>query len=206
MCSMAYRAPQSLTEKVLLNFLGKILSEWPEWMAQTFAALQKAVADAAKQVPATVETDEPQLGKVQKQLERLVDALASGSQQSQAIMTRVKQMELESETLQKSIADARKLLTQSIDLPDEAWLRSQMQDLAEVLRGEPGRAAFLLRAIIGKVTINAVIGPHSRAVRLAQQQHRRPDFGHEYAGRRVNTAVPDAAGRSTRSANPRAST
>ena len=159
LCSMTYRAPQSLTEKVLLDFLCKILSDWPEWMAQTFAALQKTVADAAKQVPATVVTDERHLAKVQKQLERLVDALASGSQQSQAIMTRVRQLESESGTLQKRIANARKLLTQSIDLPDEARLRSQMQNLNEVLSGEPGQAALLLLAIIGKITINAVVVP-----------------------------------------------
>lgn len=159
LCKMVYRAPKSLTENVLLNFLGKMLSEWPEWMQQTYATLQETLRNAAQQVPANVDADERQLAKVQKQLDRLVDALAEGSQQSQSIVSRVKQLESESETLQQRIAAARKLLSQPIELPDEKWMRSQIQNLTEMLRAEPGPAALLLREIIGKITIHEIIPP-----------------------------------------------
>lgn len=60
-----------------------MFSDWPEWMQQTHATLQKSLTDAAQQVPANVEADERQLAKVQKQLDRLLVAIARKSSASQ---------------------------------------------------------------------------------------------------------------------------
>ena len=85
LCDMAGQVPANRAEKSLTGFLIDVLRGWPDWLAAVYRRTRELVQEAAARFPAQYDQDRKQLAEVQRQINNLVDALASGALSSAAV-------------------------------------------------------------------------------------------------------------------------
>jgi hypothetical protein len=132
---------------------------WPEWLDEALAAMRQQIEEVTQRVPEEVAHDERRLREVESQIANLVDALAEGRIQSQAVSDRLDEAEREAKRLRKKIEDARKLLSAPVELPDDKWIQQQLDNLAAVIREGGYEASLLLRKVVGRIEADQVIPP-----------------------------------------------
>lgn len=180
LCPMASRVSVAKAEKALLGFVAEFLTAWPGWVESAATAMRQAITEAAEHLPESLIADESCLSVLEKQIDNLVDQLANGSTESPALRRRLDQSERQVKELRERIAEAQRAREGAISMPDDAWIRLQLTEVAEVLADDRRRAAFLLRQLLPRVTAEAVVAPgktrgfvrlHFRidALRLLQQ-------------------------------------
>lgn len=158
-CELTTRVPVQKAEEAVLGFLADLLSCWPKWLDRALATMRQQIEEVTQRVPEEVAHDERRLREVESQIGNLVDALAEGQIQSQAVSDRLDEAEREAKRLRKKIDDARRLLAAPVELPNDEWIQQQLEDLASVI-GEGGYdASLLLRKIIGRIEADQVISP-----------------------------------------------
>lgn len=158
-CELTTRVPVEKAEEAVLEFLANLLTSWPEWLDEALAAMRQQIEEVTQRIPEEVAHDERRLAEVESQVANLVDALAEGRIQSQAVSDRLDEAEREAKRLRKKIEDARKLLSAPVEMPDEKWIQQQLGDLASVIREGGYEASRLLRKVIGRIEADQVIPP-----------------------------------------------
>ena len=151
--------PVERAEVAVLGFLAKLLTAWPEWLDETLAAMRQQIEEVAHRIPDELSGNESRLRDVDSQVSNLVDALADGRLQSQAVRSRLDDAEREAVQLRKKIDDARKLLSAPVDLPENKWIQEQLSKLAGVIREGGFESSLLLRKIVGNIEADQVIPP-----------------------------------------------
>jgi site-specific DNA recombinase len=158
-CSQTTRVPMAKAEAVLLEFLARLLTSWPEWLDAALMAMRYRIQEVATETPQSLAYDERQLREVESQIANLVDALADGRSKGTAVRDRLDQEEQRAEHLRKKIDVARKLIAAPVELPDDAWISEQLGDLTLLLRNGGYEASLFLREILGRVEADQVIAP-----------------------------------------------
>ncbi len=158
-CHMTTQVPIAKAEEKLLKFLADLLTSWPEWIDKALDAMRQQITETTRQIPENLAGDERRLKELETQIANLVDALADGTVQSQAVRHRLDEAEQEAAFLRKRIDDARKLLAEPVELPSNEWILQQMNDLASVIREGGYQSALLLRSILGRVEADQMIPP-----------------------------------------------
>ncbi len=158
-CDLTTRVPVEKAEAAVLEFLAKLLTSWPQWLDEALAAMRQQIEEVTQRVPEQVACNERRVRDLESQIANLVDALADGRIQSQAVHDRLGQAEREAEQLRQKIDDARKLLATPVAMPDDAWIQQQLGDLASVIREGGYEASLLLRKVIGRIAADQVIPP-----------------------------------------------
>ena len=158
-CAMASIVSVAKAEPALLGFVAEMLSAWPPWVASSAVAMRRAVARASERLPETLRADEERLAELERRIENLVDLLASGTSESPALRHRLDQSEREVAELHGRIAEARRAREAAVAMPDDAWIRAQLAELPPLLADDPGRAVPLLRRLLRRVTVEAVVAP-----------------------------------------------
>ena len=158
-CQLTTRVPVERAEVAVLGFLAKLLTAWPEWLDETLAAMRQQIEEVAHRIPDELAGNESRLRDVDSQVSNLVNALADGRLQSQAVRNRLDDVEREAVQLRKKIDDARKLLSAPVNLPDNEWIQEQLSKLAGVIREGGFESSLLLRKIVGNIEADQVIPP-----------------------------------------------
>ena len=156
-CKLTTTIAVAKAEKALLDFLSSLLLSWPAWVAKALAAMRRVIQETATRIPAEVTADEKRLAQLEKQIENWADSLAEV--RSQTVANRLAAAEVEAENIRKRIEHGRQMLAVPVEMPDDAWVATQLKDLASVIRQDERRAAILLRKILGKVYAFQVLPP-----------------------------------------------
>jgi hypothetical protein len=163
LCAMAARVPVPRAEAAVAEFLTETFCPCPEWVALAVAAMRAALDQAAESVPASVKADEALLADRERKIGNLVDQLADGGLESVAVRQRLKQLEREVEEVRSRIAENRSLCRGVITFPEDAWVQEQLCGMGPLLKEDVGRAAMLLRQLLGKVTAEDIVAVGKRA-------------------------------------------
>ena len=121
--------------------------------------MRQQIEEIGERVPDQVACDERQLHDLESQIENLVDALAVGRIQSQAVHDRLDNAERQANQLRQKIDEARRLLAAPVAMPSRTWIEQQLGDLATIIRDGGYDAGLLLRKIIGRIEADQVIPP-----------------------------------------------
>jgi hypothetical protein len=144
-------------EAAVAEFLAETFCPCQEWVAQVMAALREALDRAADVVPASVKADEALLADRGRKIGNLIDGLADGSLDSAAVRQRLKELEREADEIRTRIAENRSLCRGGIMFPDDPWIQEQLCAMGPLLNEDVGRAATLLRQLLGRVTAEDVV-------------------------------------------------
>lgn len=158
-CELTTRVRIEKAEEAMLEFLATLLTSWPEWLDSALAAMRQQIEEVTQRVPKEVASNERKLGELESQIANLVEALADGRIQSQAVHERLDNAEHEAQQLRDKIDAARNLLAAPVAMPDDAWIRQQLDDLASVIRDGGYEASLLLRKIVVRIEADQVIPP-----------------------------------------------
>ena len=158
-CKMTTTVPIAKAETAILDFVGEVLSAWPDWISGALAEMRSNLEEIATRVPERIAADERRRTQLLKQIANLVDSLADGMVKSSAIAERLSLAETEAEKLQCRIEESRPLIDTPIQMPDNAWISEEMANMANVLREDERRTAILLRRLMGRVAVHHVIPP-----------------------------------------------
>ncbi len=157
LCAMAGRVPIDKAERTLIDFLSGLLLQWPGWLDKALSSLRQALTEAAGTLPDAIQTDRNHLIRLENRIKNLVDQLADGRQDSPAIRQRLAEYEVEAEAVRARIDQSATLLQNTVELPDDAWVRAELANLLPTFREQPDRFAHLLRRLLGRVTAEAVV-------------------------------------------------
>ena len=158
-CDLTTTVPLKKAEESLLDFLTKLLTSWPEWLDKALAVMRQEIQAVTERIPDDLANDRRQLRNLESQITNLVDVLADGRGQSQAVIERLDTAEREAERLRKRIDDAEKALSAPVEMPDDQWIREQLNEISSVVQDGGYEACLLLRKLIGKIEVEQVIAP-----------------------------------------------
>ena len=156
MCTMLTTVPVEKAEKTLLDFVSELLVGYPDWMQRAVAAMRAAIAEVAAGVPPELAAAQKRLAELGKSIDNLVDSIASG-RDSEAVQSRLARDELERDSCRKKIAEMERLLAAPVQIPSDNWIAQRFRGLPDLLRGDIGGTALLLRKLLGKVEVHPVI-------------------------------------------------
>ena len=156
-CKMIYRVPLAKAEEVLIRFLSEVFLAWPAWMKMAEAALFQEVKELTKKVPLQVDEKKRRLTEVEKAISNFLGAVERGGPESDAVMARIKELENKKNVLCEEVREAEITMKAEVSLPSQDHVKAQMARLPEILRGEVGPAALLLRQILAEVTVKSIV-------------------------------------------------
>jgi DNA invertase Pin-like site-specific DNA recombinase len=160
LCPMCASVPVKQAEEAILKWLGDLLLLWPEWISRAVARMRETLDRHFHAVPEHLAADKRRLVDLQKTIELLLNDLEDPiARQSKALRKRLAQREAEAIELARRVEEQEQVLSTSVEIPDEAWIREQLQEMAGLLREEKTRAALLLRQLIGSIEASAVVSP-----------------------------------------------
>lgn len=158
-CELTTTVPLKKAEQALLDLLTELLTSWPEWLDRALDVMRQEIQNVAQRIPDELASDQRQLRELETRIANLVDALADGRVQSQAVLERLDSAEREADRLRNSIEVAEKALSAPLEMPDEEWIREQLSKMSSVIQEGGYEAALLLRRLIGRIEVEQVIAP-----------------------------------------------
>jgi hypothetical protein len=140
-----------LAEKALFEFLAAVCGQWPEWLAAVRVEIERTIKDAGAQIPRQLAACQSQIAALDKQISNLLDKLASVSGTSILLTDRLGSLEQEQMLLREQEEKLKEQVRVPSQLPDEAFIRSELARLPEMLSASSPATADLLRRIFSKV-------------------------------------------------------
>lgn len=159
MCSMRTQVPWEKAKDAILKPVIAMLSGTPAWIDQALASMHKVLASAAEKIPLQTAADRKQLVELDQQIETLIDNLSRMKVKSESVFERLALLEQEAAALREKVEAENSAQALPAQVPDSAWIRSQLGDLPAVFEEGGVQAALLLRKLLGKVTAHAVLPP-----------------------------------------------
>jgi hypothetical protein len=154
-CPVAARVPGEKAERAMFDFLTGLLAGWPAWLREVCDQTRAAVRRAVDEQQAGGGDDELRLGAVRKELENLVGRLGRDGFESRTVERRIVDLEQEEGRLEARL-EARER-SQGIRLPDDGWVRAELDRwVGDLASGGPA-AAVVLRKAVGEVRFDSVV-------------------------------------------------
>jgi site-specific DNA recombinase len=160
LCPMRARVPVAKAEEAILGILANLLHQWPEWLSRAVATMRAALEQQFKEVPDQLAADKRRLLEVQKTIQVILKRLEDPElSQSDALNQHLTAREAEAAELRRTIEAAEQAVAGSAELPDEGWIRQQFQNLPALFREDRARSGRLLRRLIGRIEVSAIVAP-----------------------------------------------
>jgi hypothetical protein len=160
LCSMCARVRVKEAEEAILKIVADSLLSWPEWVSRAIATMRETLNRHFQAVPEQLAADKRRLSEVQEKVQLLLNDLEDPvARKSEALKRRLAQREAEEAELGRTVEAAEQALAGSTEMPDDAWIRQQLRDVASLFREDKTRAALLLRRLIGSIEASAVVAP-----------------------------------------------
>jgi len=157
-CDMTTQVPADRAEHGLVEFLLNVLGNWPDWMQTLYRLTCEAILAAAVRVPEDRDRDTRRAAELERQIENLVNALASSGLTSPAIAHRLREAETEKATVDTRLASYAKFDAAKVELPDEAWVAARLSEWAVRNASNDGPES-LLHLALETVVAESVIAP-----------------------------------------------
>lgn len=157
LCTMAARVPVEKAERALIDYLSQLFQQWPGWIESAVTAMRHALTEAAETIPGALRADRAALGRLEKRINNLVNALAEGTLDSPAARQSLTDSEREAERVRARIAESEALHENTVTMPDDPWVQHELANLLSMFRERPDEFAHLLRRLLGRVTAKAVL-------------------------------------------------
>lgn len=154
LCAMTTQVPADRAEGALTVFLLDMLRSWPDWMRALYRLTCDAVRAAADRMPAEQERDTRRSTELGREIDNLVNVLASGLS-SPAVVTRLRAVETEKAEVDRRVTEYAGFGTAAVALPDEAWVAARLGEWAA--RAAADGPAPLLRSALASATAEPVI-------------------------------------------------
>jgi DNA invertase Pin-like site-specific DNA recombinase len=158
-CSMAVRLPYMAAQRAVLGTLAEVLGSYPDWVAAAAVAARERLAAFARSVPAELAASESELTAVNQQLERLVDAVASGTLDGPTVRGKLQSLEGRKATLTQRLAELRQSRDAQQRMPDDAWIADQLKQLTGLLAEQMPVAAPHLRPMLAECVAEQALDP-----------------------------------------------
>jgi DNA invertase Pin-like site-specific DNA recombinase len=200
-CGTAGQVRIPAAEHALLEFVCSLIKGWPPWLTEASAAVRTAIAESAAKSPETLRALEDRLREREQLVETLIDQLMSlkpeGLPDSPSLRRRLTECESDITDLRTRIAEARQVRAAAVTMPDDHWIRANLEELGSHLRDEPGRTALLVRRLFKRVTAESVVAPGKKRgfIRLRVVLKARAVLKEALAGR-IPSALLDCASES----------
>jgi DNA invertase Pin-like site-specific DNA recombinase len=146
-CDMTTQVPADRAEQGLVEFLLKVLRSWPEWMQSIYRLTCEAIRDAAERVPEDRDRDARRVVELERQIQNLVNALASSGLTSPAITNRLRDAEAEKAAIDVRLASAAKFDLAKVELPDDVWVATRLSEWAVREASKDGPESLLHLAL-----------------------------------------------------------
>jgi hypothetical protein len=157
-CDMRTGVKIADTERKLLELIAEVCKRTPGWLQLTVDAVRRKAEDLTRTVPDKIVGAESRLADVRGQLKNLAYEIARGHV-STTLRSMLTDLEQEEAALSTEIAEAKRLIEGAIVLPDDAWIATHFADLGALLGYDATKTASLLRRMIGRITVDAVVAP-----------------------------------------------
>lgn len=158
-CRQTTRAPRERTERALVEFLEQELRGIPGWMDEVMSSLRARLRDLGARVPQEVEAKTRARDELQRKIDNITAAIETSGAGSAHLVAKLEQYATDVARLDAEVVAVQKLVNAPSELPPDTWVAEQLADLAGLLRRDVGQAAFLLRQILGRVTVEEVVAP-----------------------------------------------
>jgi hypothetical protein len=158
LCDMRTGVKIADAERTLLDLIAEVCKRTPGWLQLTVAAVRRKAEELARAVPEKILGAEQRLVELGGQIGNLVQEIARG-RGSNAVSDLLAELEREKEVLSSEIAEAKRLIEGTIVLPDDGWIASHFADLGTTLGCDVTKTASLMRRMIGRIAVEAVVAP-----------------------------------------------
>lgn len=162
-CPMGVSVPYARAEEAVLKVLEQVLRSYPGWLAAAVDAMRRQLEQVASCVPQDLVKSQSQFQEVSAQLDRLVDAIADGGLEGPTVRKKVASLEGRKAELEARVRHLRQVHSSPMQMPDEQWIRGQLEHLAEMLKQEMASAAPHLRPMLASIVAEQV-RPGTRTV------------------------------------------
>jgi site-specific DNA recombinase len=157
-CEMTTQVPADRAEEALSDFLLGRLASWPEWMDGLYRSVRAEIERALARVPEDRRRDESLARELTREIDNLVNTLASGGLVSAAVSRRLAELEGRRAEVEARLSESVGLDSATIALPDPAWVAAQLGAWVVEAAGKEGPQS-LLRVGIESVQAEAVVAP-----------------------------------------------
>jgi DNA invertase Pin-like site-specific DNA recombinase len=155
-----------LAETALFDFLASVCVQWPEWLVAVRKEIERTVMDAGSQLPRQLEACQSKIAALGKQASNLLDKLASISGTSISLTDRLASLEQELIVLREREEKLKELSRIPSQLPNEAYIRSELARLSEVLSASSPATADMLRRVFSNIAAVEVRRPGRKRTHL----------------------------------------
>lgn len=164
-CANRAGANRVLTEQLILE---AIMAEVGEHVVMdlVYDLLRHEVASATDGLPAEIARLQSQLAQVNRELQRLADAVATAGDLA-TLTSAIKRREEQRAALERDLRQAQERAAVSPQSPTRDWFGRQLSThLAKLLAEKPARAAGLLQQITGPIAVYPEVKPWLRKPHL----------------------------------------
>ncbi|MDB5358382.1 MAG: recombinase family protein [Phycisphaerales bacterium] len=155
-CPISVTLPYDRAEQAVLSVLGAVLSNSPGWLTAAAAYTRRHLEELARAVPEELTKSESEFREVCQQLERLVDAVVDGNLDGSTVAAKLAALEARKSTLSDRLTELRQSQASPLQMPDDAWIKNQLEKLAGLLKQEMASAAQHLRPFLSKVVVEQI--------------------------------------------------
>ena len=161
-CSSKTQLKRVLAEDLIMKAIGERIIASPDWLQAVYAACLEAWQNRDESIPEKLINIRREIAERETQIARLLELAEEGNAPSD-LNRRIRERRAEIGDLRKSEARLKREQSRHGEAPTLEWVRGQVDDLADVLRGEMPAAAFALRDLVGgKIVVNEMAVPGSK--------------------------------------------
>ena len=120
--------------------------------------MNHVIEAARQQMPAELQEKQARLAEVEQEMGNLMQFIRKGVQ-SDMLAEEFTKCEAQVKLLRAEVETARQTMAQTIALPDEAWVRGKLKDLASLLKTQMPKAALVLRGMLCRIVAQPMIAP-----------------------------------------------
>ncbi len=161
-CDVETSVKNEVIEGAVLAEIGELIANDSEWFDLVYQRLVENWQAFQNRVPANINEKEKELSAINLRIARLLDSIEAGNAPPE-VNSRLNDRQAEKAIIVRELDDLQRENRNSIAAPTREWLRSKIQELANVLSDSiPPANAALQELINGKISLEQVPTPHRK--------------------------------------------
>jgi len=161
-CGSCSRIKIKLAEAEILKFVEEIIRGWPECWSLVIDSMRQGVQEILDRTPTELAIVERRLNEIQEGIDRLVSAIRGGTLKIESVEATLAKDEAEKADLLTKRDELKRYSSQEFKIPDDAWFRTKLAELAGLARDDHRRGAKVLKGLLGPITVENIAAPGER--------------------------------------------
>jgi site-specific DNA recombinase len=146
-CENITRVPADQAEKVLLDYLGRQLTDRPDWLQLVIKCANTTFEEALRMMPSEAERLDREIGDTQQRITNLLNKLEEADS-SPSLMGRIRELEDRQAELKNRRSQMMQADRLAMKAPDANWIKGKLANLAGVLASHTLAANGLIRRLV----------------------------------------------------------